>query len=159
MNTDELRKVLVIGLDCAPPELIFHRFRDDLPTIRHLMQTGVYGPLNSTIPPITVPAWMSMMTGKDPGTLGFYGLRNRADYSYTRLSIANATLVNDDTVWDILSACGEKSHSRRRAPNVPAPRGQRLFDRLVSHAEQRQCLYLSPEPESRNRARGRWLCH
>ena len=108
MNTDELRKVLVIGLDCAPPELIFHRFRDDLPTIRHLMQTGVYGPLNSTIPPITVPAWMSMMTGKDPGTLGFYGLRNRADYSYTRLSIANATLVNDDTVWDILSAAGKK---------------------------------------------------
>ncbi len=103
-----IRKVLVVGLDCAAPELIFQRFRDDLPTIRNLIQTGVYGDLKSTIPPITVPAWMSMFTGKDPGTLGFYGLRNRADYSYTRLSIANSRLVNDDTVWDIVSAAGKK---------------------------------------------------
>ena len=88
-----IRKVLVIGLDCASPELIFQRFRDDLPTINNLIQTGVYGNLKSTIPPITIPAWMSMVTGKDPGALGFYGLRNRADYSYNRLSIANSTLV------------------------------------------------------------------
>lgn len=103
-----IRKVLVIGLDCASPELIFQRFRDDLPTIGNLTQTGIYGNLKSTIPPITIPAWMSMVTGKDPGALGFYGLRNRADYSYNRLSIANSTLVHDDTVWDIISASGKK---------------------------------------------------
>ncbi|MDA0710869.1 MAG: alkaline phosphatase family protein [bacterium] len=102
------RRVLVIGLDCAPPELIFDRFKDDLPTIRSLIDTGLYGKLKSTIPAITVPAWMSMVTSKDPGTLGFYGLRNRADYSYDRMDIANARLVKDDTLWDILSAHDKK---------------------------------------------------
>jgi predicted AlkP superfamily phosphohydrolase/phosphomutase len=102
------RKVLIIGLDCAPPELIFDRFVNDLPNIQSLIQTGVYGKLRSTIPAITVPAWMSMVTSKDPGTLGFYGLRNRADYSYDRMDIANSRLVKDDTLWDILSAYEKK---------------------------------------------------
>ncbi|MGA1198808.1 MAG: alkaline phosphatase family protein, partial [Candidatus Latescibacterota bacterium] len=102
------RRVLVIGLDCAPPELIFYRFKNDLPTIRSLVENGLYGPLKSTIPAITVPAWMSMVTSKDPGTLGFYGLRNRANYSYDQMDIANARLVKDDTLWDILSAHDKK---------------------------------------------------
>ena len=101
------RRVLIIGLDCAPPELIFDRFKDDLPTIRSLINTGLHGPLKSTIPAITVPAWMSMVTSKDPGTLGFYGLRNRANYSYNQMDVANARLVKDDTLWDILSAHGK----------------------------------------------------
>jgi len=102
-------KVLIIGLDCAPPELIFDRFANDLPNIQSLIQAGAYGKLHSTIPAITVPAWMSMVTSKDPGTLGFYGLRNRADYSYNRMDIANSRLVKDDTLWDILSAYEKKS--------------------------------------------------
>ena len=79
-------RVCVIGLDCAPPELVFDRWRDELPNLRRLMDSGVWGPLESTIPPITVPAWMSMMTGKDPGTLGVYGFRNRRDHSYDGLA-------------------------------------------------------------------------
>jgi predicted AlkP superfamily phosphohydrolase/phosphomutase len=31
------------------------------------------------IPPITVPAWAVIMSGKDPGQLGYYGFRNRKD--------------------------------------------------------------------------------
>ncbi|TKJ31869.1 MAG: phosphodiesterase [Chloroflexi bacterium B3_Chlor] len=100
------RKVLVIGLDCATPQLVFDQWRDDLPNLRRLMQGGVYGELESTIPPITVPAWMSMMTSKDPGRLGFYGFRNRADFSYDRMRIANSKAVVEDTVWDILSREG-----------------------------------------------------
>jgi ATP sulfurylase len=101
------RKVVVIGLDCATPQLIFDQWRDDLPNLRKLMEGGTYGELESTVPPITVPAWMSMMTGKDPGRLGFYGFRNRADYSYERMRIANSKAVVEDTVWDILSRAGK----------------------------------------------------
>ncbi|MBU4374331.1 MAG: alkaline phosphatase family protein [Euryarchaeota archaeon] len=31
------------------------------------MEEGVWGDLESTIPPITVPAWVSMATGMNPG--------------------------------------------------------------------------------------------
>ena len=34
-----------------------------------------------------VPAWMSMMTGKNPGRLGFYGFRNRTSYAYEELGL------------------------------------------------------------------------
>ncbi|NIS63338.1 MAG: phosphodiesterase [Proteobacteria bacterium] len=96
-------KVLILGLDCATPDLVFDQWRGDLPNLARLMKEGIYGDLESTIPPITVPAWTSMMTGKSPGTLGFYGFRNRANYSYDGLVFANSQYVKDDTVWDILS--------------------------------------------------------
>ncbi len=97
------KKVLIIGLDCATPQLVFDQWRDELPNLKRLMENGVYGELESSIPPITVPAWTSMMTSKNPGRLGFYGFRNRADYSYDRMTIATSRDVTEDTVWDILS--------------------------------------------------------
>jgi predicted AlkP superfamily phosphohydrolase/phosphomutase len=72
-------KVFVIGLDCAAPELVFDTWRDQLPNLRQLMERGIYGELLSSVPAITVPAWSSMLSSKDPGVLGFYGFRNRAD--------------------------------------------------------------------------------
>ena len=96
------RKVIVLGLDCATPQLVFDRWAHELPALSWLMQNGVYGPLKSCIPPITIPAWLSMMTGKDPGQLGCYGFRNRSDYSYQGLSFATSKMVTAATVWDIL---------------------------------------------------------
>jgi ATP sulfurylase len=102
------RRMLVIGLDCAAPELVFDAWRKDLPTINRLMSQGAYGKLESTIPAITVPAWSCMMTGRDPGQLGFYGFRNRADYSYERMTIANAKAVTHPRVWNLLSDAGKR---------------------------------------------------
>lgn len=102
-------KVCIIGLDCAPPELVLQKWRHDLPNLDRLMSMGVSGPLESTIPPITVPAWMSMMTGCDPGTLGIYGFRNRKDHSYDGLAFANNRMVRQETVWDVLAKSGMKS--------------------------------------------------
>ena len=98
-----VKKLVVIGLDCATPQLLFERWIDRLPNIRSLMEAGVYGKLHSTDQPITVPAWTSMMTSKDPGQLGFYGFRNRANYSYDELFFANAGYVKEKTVWNYLS--------------------------------------------------------
>jgi len=103
------RKVFVIGLDCAEPSLVFERWRDELPTLRRLMNLGAYGRLRSSHPPITVPAWSSMFSSKDPGQLGFYGFRNRADYSYERMRIATNLAVEVDRVWDVLSRAGKTS--------------------------------------------------
>jgi len=67
------------------------------------MDRGAYGLLRSCDPPITVPAWAVMTSSKKPGTLGIYGFRNRADYSYENHVIANSTAIKADRVWDILS--------------------------------------------------------
>ena len=103
------QKVCVIGLDCAAPELVFDRWPDLLPNLRRFMVCGTYGSLESATPPITVPAWMCMMTGRDPGSLGIYGFRNRRDHSYDGLSFASSRLVKVPAVWDILGNNGKRS--------------------------------------------------
>ena len=98
-----MSRLALIGLDCAAPKLIFDMWKDDLPNIRSVMEEGVYGKLRSTIPPITVPAWTSMVTSQDAGQLGFYGFRNRKSYDYEDLYFANATSVKAKTIWNYLS--------------------------------------------------------
>ncbi len=96
-------RVCIIGLDCADPRLVFERFADDLPTLSALRRQGIWGPLRSCNPPITIPAWQVMMTGCDPGQLGVYGFRNRADYSYNNLSLATSRSVKEPRIWDLLN--------------------------------------------------------
>jgi predicted AlkP superfamily phosphohydrolase/phosphomutase len=103
------RKVFVIGLDCGAPQLVFDLWRDQLPNLTRLAQNGLYGDLMSCIPCITVPAWSSMLASKDPGTLGFYGFRNRADHSYEKMTIATGAAVKEKRVWDYLSEAGKRS--------------------------------------------------
>ncbi len=112
-------KVFVIGLDCAAPELVFDEWKDQLPHLSRLMDEGSYGELESIIPPITVPAWMCMMTGLDPGRLGFYGFRNRANYSYEDLAIVDSRSVKEQTIWDILARYNKKSVVIGIPPSYP----------------------------------------
>jgi len=103
------RRVFVIGMDCLTPQFVFDLWKDKLPNLRGLQEKGLWGELESTIPAITVPAWMSMMTSKNPGKLGFYGFRNRAGWGYDELLYANSLAVKEPTVWDILGKAGKKS--------------------------------------------------
>ncbi len=91
-----------------PPELLFDRWLDQLPNIKRLISNSIYGEMKSTIPAITCPAWVSMMTSANPGRLGLYGFRNRSSYDYEGLSFASANTIHQDTVWDILSKMGKK---------------------------------------------------
>lgn len=105
----DIDKVLIIGLDCFEPSLVFDRWREFLPNFSELAAEGISGELESTIPAITVPAWMSMMTSRNPGSLGFYGFRNRKNYGYEDMFFANSQAVNEPTVWQLLSRRNKKS--------------------------------------------------
>src|SRR4051794_10874165 len=105
----QARRVLVLGLDCASPHLIFDQFKDELPTFAKLAASGTWGELTSSIPCITVPAWASMTSSRDPGVLGVYGFRNRKDFSYDRLVTADSESIRVKRVWDYLSEAGKQS--------------------------------------------------
>ena len=112
-------RVLAIGLDSAAPALLFEELRPRLPNLDRLMRAGVWGPLRSCIPAITVPAWMTGYTSRDPGELGIYGFRNRADHSYTNLAMADQTRVKEPPVWDILARYGKQSITVSIPPAYP----------------------------------------
>jgi predicted AlkP superfamily phosphohydrolase/phosphomutase len=101
-------KVFAIGLDCAPPELMFDAWRDEMPNFKRLINQGSYGELMSSTPAITVPAWSCMTSSKDPGVLGIYGFRNRRDHTYDNRFIATGLWVKEKRVWDILGEAGKQ---------------------------------------------------
>ena len=113
-------RVAVIGIDCATPQLIFDRLSDEIPNINALMQRGMYGDLASITPPITIPAWACAMTGKTPGQLAIYGMRNRKDTTYEGLSIATSLAVKEPAVWDLLGERGKRSLLIGVPPGYPA---------------------------------------
>lgn len=99
-------KLAIIGLDCAEPSLVFEKWWDDLPVLRSLAETGVWGRLTTTVPPITCPAWTAMASGRDPGELGIYGFRNRRSGLYADVGIALSDAVTVPLLWDRLGAAG-----------------------------------------------------
>ncbi len=113
-------KICVFGLDCAAPEVVFADER--LVNLRRLMAAGIYGRLESVIPPITVPAWMCMCTSQDPGSLGVYGFRNRVDHSYDKLGFANSASIKALAIWDHLGREGKRSIIVGVPPNYPPRR-------------------------------------
>ena len=113
------KKAFVIGLDCLTPQLLFGEFLKDLPTIRALLKNSIWGRMESTLPPITCPAWASMVTGKDPGALGIYGFRNRLDYSYDNIGIVTSSDVKEPSIWDIAGRAGKSSIVIGVPPSYP----------------------------------------
>ncbi|MDY6777643.1 MAG: alkaline phosphatase family protein [Candidatus Nanohaloarchaea archaeon] len=97
------QKVLVIGLDCATPQIIFDDLKDEMPNLASLMDNGSYGKLRSVTPPITNPAWYCMTASKTPGTLGAYGFRHRKVGSYTDKYLATHDRIDHDRLWNTLS--------------------------------------------------------
>jgi len=132
------RKVAVIGLDSVPPEMMFSKLLDKLPNIRRLYEKGLHGELETCDPPITIPAWMVMMTGKNPGRLGIYGFRHRRGNAYSDGYIVNSTSVKEKTVWEILGSHGMKSVVLGVPPSYPP--------RAIPGVEGVSC-FLTPSPD------------
>ncbi len=103
------KRLVVLGLDCVPASLAFGTEGDDLPILRNLMAHGVWGTLRSTDPPITLPAWTTITTGKDPGELGIYGFRNRLNHGYEEMAVVDSTRVPAPRVWNYLEEHGKSS--------------------------------------------------
>lgn len=113
------KKAFVIGLDCLAPQLAFGEYLRDLPNIRAFLDNSLWGRMESTIPPITCPAWASMVTSKNPGRLGIYGFRNRRNRSYEGLSIASSYSVKEKAIWDIIAGEGKRSVVAGVPPSYP----------------------------------------
>ena len=100
-------KILVIGLESAAPELLLGD--DRLATIRSLMEIGCYGRLEGVVPSDAGLAWMSLATGQDPGSLGVYGDRDRADRSYKNPEVVDPRSILAPTIWDQVAREGGES--------------------------------------------------
>ncbi|MCK4272186.1 alkaline phosphatase family protein [bacterium] len=105
---ENIRRLLIIGLDGATFDLIDPwSAQGELPHITALMKRGLRADLESTIPPVTFPAWSSFMTGKNPGKHGIYDFTQRIPGRYG-LEFAGARSRKSSTIWRLLSEGGRR---------------------------------------------------
>ena len=99
-----MTQVLVIGIDGATFDLIRPWAEaGTLPHLAKLMSEGIHGPLESTLPPVTSPAWPTFATGKNPGKHGVFDFIRPLG---GRFELVNASSLRAKTLWDILSEAG-----------------------------------------------------
>ena len=99
-----MSRVLVIGIDGATFDLVRPwTEQGELPNLARLMAEGVHGPLESTLPPVTSPAWPTFATGKNPGKHGVFDFIRPMGGQF---ELVNAASLEAPTLWTILSNAG-----------------------------------------------------
>lgn len=102
-------KVVIVGLDGATWDLLLPLAEQGfLPNLRRLCSTGAHGDLESTIPPVTAPAWASFATGKNPGKTGIFGFLTPAG-SLRNLKPVTSADIACRTFYELLDEAGKKS--------------------------------------------------
>lgn len=101
-------KNVVVGLDCGDPDLVASwSVHHDYHTFKNVMKQGFITNLQSTIPPVTIPAWISMFSGKRPDRLEAFGLmRLMKDYT---LKNYLSYQWEGEMLWDIAARQGKKT--------------------------------------------------
>lgn len=100
--------LLVIGLDGATLDLVAPWVAAGrLPALAALMERGVWGPLRSTVPAATFPAWTSLVTGVNPGRHGVLDFAERVPGTY-RVRFVNGSHRRTPALWTRLSAAGRR---------------------------------------------------
>jgi predicted AlkP superfamily phosphohydrolase/phosphomutase len=101
-------KILIIGIDGGTFDIIRPLVQQGkLPNLAALMTAGASAELSSTIPPITAPAWVSFMTGKNPGKHSVFHFIGNVHKTYSGHAVS-ATDIKAKTLWSILSEHGKR---------------------------------------------------
>jgi predicted AlkP superfamily phosphohydrolase/phosphomutase len=126
-------EVFILGIDALDLSFLKKNITH-LPNFRYFLENGIYGELDSTWPPITIPAWITMFTGKDPGKLDLYDFR-KIDRETGEISLFNPLTYTKDLIWNMLP-----SNITRSFFNVP---GSYPVD--VHQADEAYTGFLSPK--------------
>jgi predicted AlkP superfamily phosphohydrolase/phosphomutase len=105
------KKVLFIGLDGATFDLLDPLMNKGLmPRLKGFIGEGVRGLLETSIPPITPTAWVSWMTGKNPGKHGIFEFLLRRKDSGALPDMPVSSRARDGLAfWDILGLMGKRA--------------------------------------------------
>ena len=100
-------KVFVIGIDGGTWD-IFDKLMDKgiMPNLKKLVDNNFSASLESSIPPVTAPAWSSFITGMNPDKHGVFDFAKHQQGNYQTL-INNANSIKAKSLWKILSDSGK----------------------------------------------------
>ncbi len=117
-----MKRVAVIGLDGLPWHILNKLFEwQVMPNLQKLTAQSIRGPLRSTIPPESAPAWTSIATGVNPGKHGIFGFTKPTE-NYDDSVIMSARDVKYLRVHEMVALQNLKSISINQLLTYPIKR-------------------------------------
>jgi predicted AlkP superfamily phosphohydrolase/phosphomutase len=104
-------RTLLIGLDGATFSILDPLMQEGvMPFLADFVAAGTRAELRSVVPPLTPPAWTTVMTGRSPGNHGvldFFRFESKPEGRYIR--VADSTDVSCETIWSMADRQGLKT--------------------------------------------------
>ena len=100
-------RTVLIGLDGATFSILDPLMAEGvMPFLRRFTASGVRAELRSVVPPLTPPAWTSLMTGRTPGYHGVFDFFQPESAESRYLRFASSSDVACETIWSMASRHG-----------------------------------------------------
>lgn len=136
--------VYVIGLDGVPPRLLQEAIsKGYAPEMKELRDEGAKGITKTVVPPLSMAAWSSFATGRDPGEHGIFNFMVKEEASYNT-KFADGTLLHENSIpyWDYLDLKDHKTGVMNLMPGYPPSQssGFHIGD-LVTSPPKSQFIY------------------
>ncbi len=119
-------RLLIIGIDGGDWDLLDAFIEaGHMPNLGSLVRRGAKGELTSCFPPVTAPAWTSMVTGVNPGRHGIVDFMD-FDVGYSRRPV-NRLAIREATLWQRASDAGLRTVAVNVPLSYPPPEHDGVF--------------------------------
>jgi predicted AlkP superfamily phosphohydrolase/phosphomutase len=116
-------RTLIIGLDGATFTILDFMVENGvMPRLASLWARGARAPLRTIVPPLTPPAWTSLMTGRTPGNHGVFDFFVMDSAEDRHLRFFTSHDVKTPTIFDLASQAGLRVTALNFPSMFPPPR-------------------------------------
>lgn len=116
------RQTVLIGLDGASFTVLDHLMEEgNMPFLKELISSGCRGELTSIVPPLTPPAWTSVITGCRPGTHGIFNFLQFESPGSRYIKWVSFRDIQRETIWTIVNRHGMRAGSLNFIGMNPPP--------------------------------------
>jgi predicted AlkP superfamily phosphohydrolase/phosphomutase len=116
-------EVIIFGLDGATYTVLDDLIKRGLmPNLERFISEGVKAKLESTVPPLTPPAWSALVTGRSPGNHGILGFMQYADAHSNSVQLVNSRMLTAETMWSMVNRHGKRAGCLNFVGHQPAPK-------------------------------------
>jgi predicted AlkP superfamily phosphohydrolase/phosphomutase len=117
------QRTLLIGLDGATFAVLDPLMEQGvMPFLKSFLAEGARAGLRTIVPPLTPPAWTSLMTGRTPGQHGVFDFFRMDSPATRHIRFFNSNDVQCETIWTLASAGGLRTTTINFPAMFPPPR-------------------------------------
>ena len=115
-------RTLLIGLDGATFSILDPLMDQGvMPFLKSFFAEGARAGLRTIVPPLTPPAWTSLMTGRTPGQHGVFDFFRMDSPVSRHIRFFNSNDVQCETIWSLASAGGLRTTTINYPAMFPPP--------------------------------------